>query len=33
MIGDGFLEKSGEHLRATDKGRLLLNQVIGKILV
>lgn len=33
MIGDGFLEKRQDHLRATGKGRLLLNQVIERILV
>jgi oxygen-independent coproporphyrinogen-3 oxidase len=32
MIEEGFLEQSGVHLRATDKGRLLLNQVIERIL-
>jgi len=32
MIGEGFLEKAGGHLRATHKGRLLLNRVIEKIL-
>jgi oxygen-independent coproporphyrinogen-3 oxidase len=32
MIAEGFLERRGNHLRATGKGRLLLNQVIGRIL-
>jgi oxygen-independent coproporphyrinogen-3 oxidase len=32
MIAEGFLERRGDHLRATGKGRLLLNQVIGRIL-
>ena len=32
MIGEGFLEKSGPFLRATPKGRLLLNGVIERLL-
>jgi coproporphyrinogen III oxidase-like Fe-S oxidoreductase len=32
MQEDGFLERSGEFLRATPKGRLLLNSLIEKIL-
>jgi oxygen-independent coproporphyrinogen-3 oxidase len=32
MIEEGFLQKSPAYLRATDKGRLLLNRVIERIL-
>ncbi len=32
MIEDGFLEKGGDFLRATPRGRLLLNSLIEKIL-
>jgi oxygen-independent coproporphyrinogen-3 oxidase len=32
MLAEGFLEKAGGYLRATAKGRLLLNRVIEKIL-
>jgi len=32
MIGEGFLEKSDAFLRATPKGRLLLNSVIERLL-
>jgi oxygen-independent coproporphyrinogen-3 oxidase len=32
MIDEGFLERDDAFLRATSKGRLLLNSVIGKIL-
>jgi oxygen-independent coproporphyrinogen-3 oxidase len=32
MIGEGFLERSGPFLRATARGRLLLNRVIGAVL-
>ncbi len=32
MLGDGFLEWAGDQLRATPKGRLVLNAVIGALL-
>jgi len=32
MIEDGFLERRGDHLRATPHGRLLLNRLIERIL-
>jgi oxygen-independent coproporphyrinogen-3 oxidase len=32
MIGEGFVEWAGDHLRATPKGRLVLNAVIAKLL-
>jgi oxygen-independent coproporphyrinogen-3 oxidase len=32
MIGEGFLARQGEFLRATPQGRLLLNRVIGRLL-
>ncbi len=31
MLGEGFLEWAGDHLRATAKGRLVLNAVIGAL--
>ncbi|PKU23475.1 radical SAM family heme chaperone HemW [Telmatospirillum siberiense] len=33
MCGEGFLRWDGDHLQATDKGRLVLNSVIGALLV
>lgn len=32
MIGEGFLDRQGDFLRATTKGRLLLNRVIERVL-